>query len=106
MKIISYFFFGWGMFFMVFGAIGILRFPDLYTRLHPVSKAGTAGVLSIFIGLIIYSGFSPLSLRIILIAAFIVVTSPVASHAIARGAIESGIEPWSPGKKTGKFKDK
>jgi len=94
MKMISYFFFAWGMIFMVFGAIGILRFPDLYTRLHPVSKAGTAGMLSIFIGLILYSGFSPLSLRIILIAAFVAVTSPVASHAIARGAIESGIDPW------------
>ena len=105
MNIIAYFFFGWGIFFMVFGALGILRFPDLYTRLHPVSKAGTAGILSIFIGLIIYSGFSPLSLRIILIAAFILVTSPVASHAIARGAIESGIEPWKSDKNVGKVKD-
>lgn len=94
MKFIAYFFFAWGLFFMIFGALGILRFPDLYTRLHPAGKAGTAGVLSIFIGLIIYSGFSTLSLRIILIALFIVITSPVASHAIARGAIESGIKPW------------
>lgn len=98
MIIIAYFFFGWGLFFMIFGVLGILRFPDLYTRIHPAGKAGTAGVLSIFIGLIIYSGFSPLSLRIILIALFIVITSPVASHAIARGAIESGIEPWRPNK--------
>ena len=96
---IAYFFFAWGAFFMVFGTLGILRFPDLYTRLHPAGKAGTAGVLSIFIGLIIYSGLSPVSLRIILIAAFIVVTSPVASHAIARGAMQSGIEPWKRGKK-------
>ena len=98
MTMIAYFFFGWGIFFMVFGALGILRFPDLYTRLHPAGKAGTAGVLSTFIGLIIYCGFSPLSLRIILIALFIVITSPVASHAIARGAIESGIKPWRSGK--------
>jgi len=95
----AYFFFGCGIFFMIFGVLGILRFPDLYTRLHPAGKAGTAGILSIFIGLILYSGFSPLSLRIILIALFIVITSPVASHAIARGAIESGIEPWGLKKK-------
>lgn len=94
MTIIAYFFFGFGVFFIVFGVLGILRFPDVYTRLHPVSKAGTAGVLSLFVGLIIYSGFNLLSLRIILIALFIVITSPVASHAIARGAIESGIRPW------------
>jgi len=82
---------------MIFGVLGIFRFPDLYTRIHPSGKAGTAGVLTIFIGLIIYSGFSSLSLRVILIALFIVITSPVASHAIARGAIEAGIEPWESG---------
>jgi len=94
MTVLANVFFGLGIFFMIFGGVGILRFPDLYTRLHPAGKAGTAGVLSIFIGLILYSGLSPLSIRIILIALFIVITSPVASHAIARGAIESGTEPW------------
>jgi len=97
--IVSYLFFGLGLFFMVFGVLGLLRFPDLYTRLHPAGKAGTAGMLSVFIGLILYSGFSLLSLRILLIALFIIVTSPVAAHAIARGAVESGIEPWKPEKK-------
>ncbi|MEA3494117.1 MAG: monovalent cation/H(+) antiporter subunit G [Candidatus Margulisiibacteriota bacterium] len=99
MIIIANLFIGSGLFFMVFGVLGLLIFPDLYTRLHPAGKAGTAGVLSIFVGLIIYSGFTPLSLRIILIALFIVITSPVASHAIARGAIESGIKPWEANKK-------
>ncbi|MBU0687335.1 MAG: monovalent cation/H(+) antiporter subunit G [Candidatus Margulisbacteria bacterium] len=94
MIIIAYLFFGIGLFFMIFGALGILRFPDLYTRLHPAGKAGTAGILSIFIGLIFYSGFSFNSQRIILITLFILITSPVATHAIARGAMESGIIPW------------
>ena len=94
MMIMAYFFFALGIFFMLVGVLGILRFPDLYTRLHPAGKAGAAGVLSIFIGLIIYSGLSLFSLRIILIALFIVITGPVSSHAIARGAIGSGIEPW------------
>jgi len=92
-------FIGLGLFFMIFGAVGVLRFPDVYTRLHPAGKAGTAGVLSIFIGLIIHSGFTHLSSRIVLIALFILITSPVASHAIARGALESGIEPWEQKKK-------
>ena len=96
MIIMAYFFFALGMFFMLFGVLGTMRFPDIYTRLHPAGKAGTAGVLSIFIGLMLYSGFSPFSLRIILITLFIVITSPIASHAIARGAIESGIKPWEP----------
>ncbi len=94
MIIAANFFFGLGVFFMFFGVLGIIRFPDVYTRLHPAGKAGTAGLLSIFIGLIIYSGFSLITLRIVLIAVFIIITSPVAAHAIAHGAIDSGIEPW------------
>ena len=91
---IAYGFFGLGMFFLVFGVIGLIRFPDLYTRIHPAGKGGTAGGLSIFIGLMIYSGLTVLTLRLVLIALFILITSPVASHVIARGALESDIEPW------------
>ena len=94
MNIIAYFFFAIGLIFMVFGAIGILRFPDLYTRLHPAGKAGTAGIISIFIGLIFYTGFSAATIRILLIALFTLITSPLATHAIAQGALESGLLPW------------
>ncbi|OGC25337.1 hypothetical protein A2291_02910 [candidate division WOR-1 bacterium RIFOXYB2_FULL_42_35] len=94
MIIVADVFFALGMLFISFGVIGIMRFPDVYTRLHPAGKAGTGGVLSIFIGLMIYSGLSHFSWRIFLIAVFILITSPVASHAIARGALESGIKPW------------
>jgi len=94
MIVITSCFFALGIFFMLFGVLGMLRFPDLYTRLHPAGKAGTAGIISLFIGLIFYCGFSLFSLRIILITLFMVITSPVASHAIARGAIQSKIKPW------------
>jgi len=94
MTIIANAFFCLGVFFMFFGAIGIIRFPDLYTRLHPAGKAGTAGILSIFIGLIFITGWSALTMRIILITLFIVITSPVAAHIIARGALEAGVKPW------------
>lgn len=91
---VAYGFFVLGLFFLTFGVIGLIRFPDLYTRIHPAGKAGTAGVLSIFIGLMIYSGFTALTLRLVLITLFILITSPVASHVITRGALESGIKPW------------
>ena len=94
MIMLAYAFFALGIFLMLFGVLGILRFPDIYTRLHPAGKSGTAGVLSIFIGLILYTGFSSFVLRIVLIALFIIITSPVATHAIARGALESGLKPW------------
>ena len=87
-------FFMIGCFFIVTGVIGILRFPDVFTRIHPAGKAGTAGIFSIFIGLIIYSGFTLISLRILLIALLMLITNPVATHAIARGALECGIKPW------------
>jgi multicomponent Na+:H+ antiporter subunit G len=91
---LAYAFFCLGLFFLAFSVIGLMRFPDLYTRIHPAGKGGTAGVLSIFIGLMIYSGLTVLTLRLGLIALFILITSPVASHVIARGALEAGIEPW------------
>lgn len=94
MNFIANFFFVTGMVFMIFGVLGVLRFPDLYTRIHPAGKAGTAGIFSIFIGLIFYSGISELLFRIILIAVFMLITNPIASHAIARAALESGIKPW------------
>lgn len=99
MILLANFLIGLGLFFMVFGALGLLRFPDLYTRLHPAGKAGTAGIISIFLGLMIYAGSTQDTLRIFLILLFTLITSPVATHAIARGAIESGIEPWKRKKK-------
>ncbi|MFH1826027.1 MAG: monovalent cation/H(+) antiporter subunit G [bacterium] len=94
MIILANLFFGLGIFFSIFGVWGLLSFPDVFTRLHPAGKAGTAGVLSIFIGLILQTGWSPITMRIILIAIFIIITSPVATHVIARGALESKIKPW------------
>ncbi len=99
MSLIANLFFTIGMIFMIFGVLGVLRFPDLYTRIHPAGKAGTAGIFSIFIGLIFYSGISELLFRIILIAIFMLITNPIASHAIARAALESGIKPWEKEKK-------
>lgn len=79
---------------MVIGTIGVLRFPDVYTRLHASSKCGTTGVISIFIGLIIYKGFSLISLKIAVIAFFIFLTTPVSSHAIGKSAYDSKVAMW------------
>ena len=83
-----------GIFFMVFGVLGVLRFPDIYTRLQASTKCGVTGVISIFIGLVVQQGFNAFSMRILLIALFVLVTTPVASHIIAQAAYESGAEPW------------
>lgn len=88
-------FMGFGIFFMLIGTIGVLRFPDVYTRLHASSKCGTTGVISIFIGLMILKGFSHISLQIAVIAFFIFVTNPVASHAIGKSANDSKVPMWA-----------
>lgn len=91
---IAYIFLGLGMFFMVFGTLGVLRFPDVYTRLQASSKCQATGVLAIFIGLVFYSGLSAITPRMLVITIFLLVTTPVASHAIGRAAYESGLEMW------------
>lgn len=94
MILIVYIFLFLSIFFSFFGNIGILRFPDVYTRLQASSKCATTSLLSLFIGLMILKGFSSISVRILIIGVFFLITSPVASHAIGRSAYEGGILPW------------
>lgn len=94
MILIVYIFLFLSIFFAFFGNIGILRFPDVYTRLQASSKCATTSLLSLFIGLMIFKGFSSMSVRILIIGVFFLLTSPVASHAIGRSAYEGGILPW------------
>jgi len=83
-----------GIFFTIFGVLGVIKFPDIYTRLQASTKCGVTGTLSIFLGLIIQQGFNAFSMRILFITLFVLLTTPVASHIIAQAAYESGIEPW------------
>lgn len=87
-------FLGLGVFFGILGNIGVLRFPDVYTRLHASSKCNTTTVLSVLIACLLLEGFSPLSLRILLITLFFLVTGPVTSHIIGRRAWKRGLTPW------------
>ncbi len=94
MIFIVYIFLFLSIFFAFFGNIGMLRFPDVYTRLQASSKCATTSLLSLFIGLMIFKGFSSISVRILVIGIFFLLTSPVASHVIGRSAYEGGILPW------------
>jgi len=94
-----------GLFFFAVGTIGILRFPDFYTRLHAAGKCDSlAGVLMI-VGIAIYNlepfSFSSLlvSAKLMLIAVFVFVTSPTATHVITEAALVLGVKPWQ---RTGK----
>lgn len=83
-----------GLFFIVAGAIGVLRLPDFYTRLHAVGKNDTLGVAMMVLGLALIEGLSRSSAKMLLIVLFIAIANPVATHALGRAAWRSGLQPW------------
>jgi multicomponent Na+:H+ antiporter subunit G len=73
-----------GLFFYVVGTVGLIRMPDVFCRMHATTKADTLGAGLIFTGLMIWQGFSFVSLNIFIILVFIWLTTPTAAHAIAK----------------------
>ena len=82
MNIVSIALLSLGVFFLLLGAIGILRFPDTYTRMHAAGKCDTLGALLVVSGLAVHHGVSLESAKILFIAVFIFLTSPTANYAI------------------------
>ena len=85
---------GIGLIFDLMGAIGLVRLPDIYNRVQAATKCVTLGTCLILIGLLVRSGFSPLGIKALLCALFVILTSPVGAHAIARGAHIGGVRLW------------
>jgi len=84
-----------GAFFMLTGSIGLIRFPDVYTRMHATGKCDTLGEVLILAGLIIYQGIDLISVKLLFIMAFVLITSPIATHAIFKAALTNGYEMWT-----------
>jgi multicomponent Na+:H+ antiporter subunit G len=95
MNIVSIALLSLGVFFLLLGAIGILRFPDTYTRMHAAGKCDTLGALLVVSGLAVHHGVSLESAKILFIAVFIFLTSPTATHAIARAARRRELPLWT-----------
>jgi len=98
-----------GLFFFTGGSIGILRFPDFYSRLHPAGKLDTMGLLMTMTGMALYTvqeftlAAIFTSLKILLIVVFVFITSPTATHAILDAGVRAGLSPWTaPGKGEGR----
>ena len=83
------------VFFLLAGVIGLFRFPDFYTRMHAAGKCDTLGSLLVVSGLAVYTGFTLGSFKIIFIAVFVFLTSPTATHAIARAAFKNKLPLWT-----------
>lgn len=83
-----------GAFIMLVGSVGINRLPDFYTRIHAAGKVDTLGIMLFISGLMVYEGLTLNGAKLLLIVTFLLLTSPVASHALARRAYLAKIEPW------------
>ena len=79
---------------ILLAAVGIVRMPDLYTRMQPATKAATLGVGSILMGVADFFGDLSVTTRALAAAAFVVLTAPVAAHMIARAGYFVGVPLW------------
>jgi len=93
LDILSWIFLVAGSGFCLIGGLGLLRMPYVFTRLHAVSVIETLGMGFIILGLILQAGFTLVAAKLIIIAALILLTSPVATHALAQAALHAGIRP-------------
>ena len=84
-----------GSVFAFLAALGLLRLPDLYTRMHAASKAGVVGAGLMLLGVAFVALDGAVALRVILGIVFLLLTTPVSAHLLARAAYRAGIEPVS-----------
>ncbi len=101
MGVISFVLLLGGLVFYAGGSVGIIRFPDVYSRLHPAGKLDTMGLFMTMSGMALYVlsdwSISALltALKIMLIVVFIFITSPTATHAMADAGMRAGLVHWS-----------
>lgn len=82
-----------GSLFCLIGALGLLRMPDLFTRMHAASLVDTLGAALLLLGMILQAGFTLVTAKLLVIALLLFFTSPTATHALARAARARGVEP-------------
>ena len=91
----GYLLIGVGLLFDFFGALGLVRLPDVYNRLQAATKCVTLGTCFILIGVALGGGSAQLAVGAILCAVFVLLTSPVGAHALARGSHLGGVKLWA-----------
>ncbi|MGD2122118.1 MAG: monovalent cation/H(+) antiporter subunit G [Gemmatimonadota bacterium] len=92
--ILSWAFLLLGSFFVVTGGIGVIRMPDLFTRLHAAAVTDTGGAGLVIVGLMFQGGLSLVTVKLLLILGFVWFSSPVSTYALARAALAGGEEPF------------
>ena len=75
------------------GGLGLLRLPDVFARMHGAGMIDTLGLGAMLLGLMFQAGLTLITVKLILIALFVLYTSPVVTHALARACLDAGVEP-------------
>lgn len=83
-----------GSLFFLAGTIGLLRFPDAFTRLHAVTKADNVGLGLLVVGLVLQAISWYAALKLLLVWLLVLVASSTACHLVARASLQRGIQPW------------
>ncbi len=81
--------------FSIIGAVGQLRFPDFWSRLHAASVSDSAGVILLIAGMILQTGPTLITVKLVAIGVFLFITGSTATHAVANAALVSGLKPSS-----------
>jgi len=75
------------------GGLGILRLPDVFARMHGAGMVDTLGLGAILVGLMVQAGLSLITIKLLLILLFVLYTTPMATHALARACLNDGVQP-------------
>ncbi|MEJ7670985.1 MAG: monovalent cation/H(+) antiporter subunit G [Casimicrobiaceae bacterium] len=93
LDVVSWLFIVAGGFFCVVGALGLLRMPDFFTRMHAASVTDTLGAGLLLMGLMLQAGLTLVTVKLLFLAVLIFFTSPTATHALAKAAMARGLQP-------------
>jgi multicomponent Na+:H+ antiporter subunit G len=90
---LSWFFFVSGSFFVIVGAVGTVRLPDFWSRMHAASITDSAGMILMLLGMVLQAGLTLVAVKLLIIGVFLFITGPTATHAVANAAFVSGLRP-------------
>ena len=80
-----------GSLFCVIGGVGIVRFPDFYSRMHAAGVTDTLGAGLVLLGLMFQAGLSQVTIKLVVVLFFLLLTSPTAAHALVKAAYAQGV---------------
>jgi len=82
-----------GSFFVAVGALGLVRMPEIFTRMHAASVIDTTGVGFLILGMCLQAGFSLVTFKLLFLLALFALTGPTVAHALAQVCLHEGIKP-------------